>query len=147
MSWSDCRIYSKQRNISISSLFNFGMSKYQNNNNKKSVGFILCLFHMNMLKGTLQSWSVYPQWAESTFRPIWQPLRSMQAGTHLTQKEGKLSELQRESGTEGHTEFNPQLGRELNMGPSGWEAEILPLSQPLRINVSWSKKISKKEYQ
>ena len=28
--------------------------------------------------------------------------------------------------------FNPRRGRGLNLGPSGWEAEILPLCQPLR---------------
>ena len=36
------------------------------------------------------------------------------------------------SGKESHTEFNPRRGWGFNLGPSGWEAEILPLRQPLR---------------
>ena len=78
---------------------------------------------MNMLKGVLQ-WPVYPQRTESTHIGASNSrfMRSMYAGTHFTNLErkaewtlaGKVTQM-----------LNPRRGRRLNLGPSGWEAEIL----------------------
>ena len=82
-------------------------------------------FPCNMLKGALQ-WSVYPQWAGSIYRRLWQPLQidpCMLVLILLTPGGWKAEWTL--AGKKVTQIFNPRPGRESNRGPQDWEAEIL----------------------
>ena len=70
-----------------------------------------------------------PQWRPSMYSMLvlifYQP-----------QMDGKLSELQRERRSHRYSR-----GQGLNLGPPGWEAEILPLCQPLRSDINQGSRI------
>ena len=99
---------------------------------KSSIALTLCLFHMNVFKGAWQ-WSVYPQRTESTYRRIWQPHVCWYSFTDL----GRMESWVNSAGKNVTQIFTPRWGRGFNLGPWGWEAEILALCQPLPY-VGWT---------
>ena len=78
-----------------------------------------------MFKGALQ-WSVYPQRTGSIYRRLWQPLQSDPCVLELIlpTPEGWKADSTL-AGKKVTQIFNPRPGRESNLGPQDWEAEIL----------------------
>ena len=73
---------------------------------------------MNMLKGALKGSAAY----SAHILRIWQPLLG---GTHFNDV-GRMESWVNFSGKDATQIFNPRRGRGLNLGPSGWKADILP---------------------